>query len=320
MARPIKDGLDYFPLNVDFFESEVLEGISGEFGVKGELLTIKLLSTVYKKGYFAVWSDLLQAQLAKKTASSKELANQVVNRLVEWEFFDKDLFNSAKVLTSTEIQEVYFEATKRRKTQKPTEYVINVGNKDATDVVNVDINTQSKGNKTKSNKTKVNNKKTSRKSDKPTYDDDNPNYQLANKLYLAIKNRQEDFTKPNLQNWANDIRLMNERDGRTHKQIENMIDWSQNNDFWSAVILSANKLRKKYDYMKAQALKNARSYSNQQKPVEQGTDWKAAATPKNTDASAEEMKRQAVEELKKAREIYSEGNTTSNSDSSVGSF
>ncbi|MCZ3393276.1 DUF4373 domain-containing protein, partial [Enterococcus faecium] len=41
MARPIKQGLDYFPLDVDFFEDEVIDGISGEFGIKGELITIK---------------------------------------------------------------------------------------------------------------------------------------------------------------------------------------------------------------------------------------------------------------------------------------
>lgn len=95
MARPIKQGLDYFPLDVDFFEDEVIDGISGEFGIKGELITIKLLSTVFKKGYFAVWNDLLQAQIAKKTDASKDLVIQVVDRLVAWGFFNESLFNSA---------------------------------------------------------------------------------------------------------------------------------------------------------------------------------------------------------------------------------
>lgn len=155
MARPIKSGLDYFPLPVDFFESEILDGITGEFGIKGELITIKLLSTVYKKGYFAVWNDLLQAQIAKKSSSSKDLVIQVVDRLVTWGFFDESLYNSAKVLTSAEIQDVYFEATKRRKTPKSTKYLVNVSNNPTSTVVNTDINTQIKGNKTKVNKTKV---------------------------------------------------------------------------------------------------------------------------------------------------------------------
>ena len=36
MARPVKDGLDYFPLDVDVFEDEKIEAIAGEFGLKGE--------------------------------------------------------------------------------------------------------------------------------------------------------------------------------------------------------------------------------------------------------------------------------------------
>lgn len=152
---------------------------------------------------------------------------------------------------------------------------------------------------TRQDKTITKDKKASRKSDKPTYADDNPNYQLANKLYLTIKNRQEDFKTPNLQKWANDIRLMNERDGRTHKQIENMIEWSQNSDFWSAIILSANKLRTKYDVMKVQSFNN-----NIHTIVEKKTDWskniksKAAITPINE----EKLKKEAVKQLRKMRE------------------
>ncbi|MBF7127259.1 DUF4373 domain-containing protein [Pediococcus pentosaceus] len=156
MARPIKQGLDYFPLDVDFFEDEVIDGISGEFGIKGELITIKLLSTVYKKGYFAVWNDLLQAQIAKKSNASKDLVIQVVDRLVAWGFFNKSLFNSAKVLTSAKIQEIYFEAIKRRKTPKPTLYLVNADINDDSNEVNVNINTQSKVKESKLNKIKVN--------------------------------------------------------------------------------------------------------------------------------------------------------------------
>lgn len=152
MARPVKNGLDYFPLDVGIFDDELIEGISGEFGIKGELAVVKLLCAVYKKGYFVVWNDLMQAKIAKQIQGSKDLANQIVARLVEWGFFDKNLFDSAKVLTSVNIQNRYFEATKRRKLQKPSRYVINVSINEEATGINVDINTQSKSNKTKLNK------------------------------------------------------------------------------------------------------------------------------------------------------------------------
>ncbi|MBM7550538.1 DUF4373 domain-containing protein [Peptoniphilus gorbachii] len=152
MARPVKEGLDYFPLYVDIFEDEKIEAISGEFGIKGEIIVVKLLCAIYKKGYFILWSDLIIAQMLKRLPGiSKDLLNNVVERLVLWEFFDKDLFHSAGILTSEKIQENFFEATKRRKSPKPTLYVLDKflenDNSIKNDVngVNVDINTQTKG-------------------------------------------------------------------------------------------------------------------------------------------------------------------------------
>lgn len=152
MARPVKEGLDYFPLYVDIFEDEKIEAISGEFGIKGEIIVVKLLCAIYKKGYFILWSDLVIAQMLKRLPGiSKDLLNNVVERLVLWEFFDKDLFHSAGILTSEKIQENFFEATKRRKSPKPTLYVLDKflenDNSIESDVngVNVDINTQAKG-------------------------------------------------------------------------------------------------------------------------------------------------------------------------------
>ncbi|EMW6211849.1 DUF4373 domain-containing protein [Enterococcus faecalis] len=161
MARPVKEGLDYFPLDVGIFEDEKIEAIAGEFGVKGELAVIKLLCAIYKKGYFILWDELSQATLLKRLPGvSKEMLNQIVNRLVLWGFFDKELFDSVKVLTSENIQATFFEATKRRKTPKPTKYIVNVNNNSQNETVNADINTQSKVKESKVNKSKVNKKET----------------------------------------------------------------------------------------------------------------------------------------------------------------
>lgn len=159
MARPPKDGLDYFPLDVDIFEDEKIEAISGEFGIKGEITVVKLLCAIYKNGYFIVWNELVKAQLLKRLPGvSKELMELIVDRLVLWEFFDKALFHSAEVLTSKKIQQNYFEATKRRKSNKPTLYIIennkcehNVDINAQTEGVNVDINAQSKVKESKVN-------------------------------------------------------------------------------------------------------------------------------------------------------------------------
>lgn len=124
-GRPQRHGLDYFPLAVDFFDDPKIRALSAEFGCKGEITAIKLLCAVYRKGYFIRWNDRTQVEmLGVLPGMSHGLLLQVVNRLVKWDFFDKDLFNSANVLTSKTIQKIYFHAIKRRKPSENLPYLL----------------------------------------------------------------------------------------------------------------------------------------------------------------------------------------------------
>lgn len=115
MARPLKKGIDYFSFDVDFFDDEKIEPISGEFGGKGELIVIRLLCAVYRNGYFIVWNEQLKLSLANRCKVSSDLIEQVINRLAKWGFIDEALFNSAKIITSKGIQKRFQEATRKRK-------------------------------------------------------------------------------------------------------------------------------------------------------------------------------------------------------------
>ena len=116
MARPQKIGLEYFPFDVDFFDDDKITAVFVEFGLKGEIATIKLLCAIYRNGYFIEWKDSVRIKLLKSLPGvSEELLEKIVNRLVRWDFFDRDLFDSAKVLTSRGIQRRYFTITRRNK-------------------------------------------------------------------------------------------------------------------------------------------------------------------------------------------------------------
>ena len=160
MARPNKIGLDYFPLDVDIFEDEKISAISGEFGIKGEITVIKLLCAIYRNGYFILWNDLLKFKLLRNLPGiSSELIESIVNRLVLWEFFDKALFDSVKVLTSKGIQRRYFEASKRRKTEGELPYLlINVCNNRFYNDINASKNTIKERKEKESNNTFSNEK------------------------------------------------------------------------------------------------------------------------------------------------------------------
>lgn len=124
-GRPKRQGLDYFPLAVDFFGDPKIRALSAEFGCKGEITAIKLLCAVYRKGYFIQWDDRMRIEmLGELPGMSENLLQQIINRLVKWDFFDKNLFHSDKVITSKTIQKIYFHAIKRRKPTETLPYLL----------------------------------------------------------------------------------------------------------------------------------------------------------------------------------------------------
>jgi hypothetical protein len=52
---------------------------------------------------------------------------------------------------------------------------------------------------------------------------------------------------PNFEEWANTIRLLRERDGKTDDQIRDLYQWCHQDSFWCTNILSPDKLRAKWD-------------------------------------------------------------------------
>lgn len=133
------------------------------------------------------------------------------------------------------------------------------------------------------------NKKESRK---PVYDESSVHYQLANLLYEKILIDDPSFKKPNLQNWADHIRLMMERDERTEEQIKYLIEWSQNNSFWKSNILSTKKLREKATTLirqiKAERAKEKKSQNYNRGRTEVIPDWfHNRSSNSNTEPSVE---------------------------------
>lgn len=115
MARPRKIGLDYFPLDVDFFEDDKIQLIEAEFGMKGICVAIRLLCKVYKNGYFYQWGGDECLLLSKQIGDGivPNLVEEIVKGLVRRSFFDKGVFDSFRILTSRGIQRRYLEAAGR---------------------------------------------------------------------------------------------------------------------------------------------------------------------------------------------------------------
>ncbi|OTN77106.1 hypothetical protein A5886_002186 [Enterococcus sp. 8G7_MSG3316] len=103
----------------------------------------------------------------------------------------------------------------------------------------------------KNDKNDKNNNIVSKKSKKRIYPDDDPNKKLAVLLFRKISQNQN-IKEPDLDNWANTIRLTIESDKRAGKEVQDMIVWATQDEFWKGVVLSASSLRRNFDKMNAQ--------------------------------------------------------------------
>jgi len=90
----------------------------------------------------------------------------------------------------------------------------------------------------------TNNQKQS-SSQKTKFSDDD--LKTAKLMFSLIKDLNSSAKEPNFSKWADTIRLMRERDSRTHNEINDLFLWANNDAFWKTNILSPETLRKQWD-------------------------------------------------------------------------
>lgn len=110
MARPIKDGVDYFPFDTNFYTDDKVRLLRAEFGAKGMYLLNYLLCEIYgKNGYFIKW-DNSRCFLVSDGAGcgcSPEYIREFISGALRCSFFDERVFKVFGVLTSSGIQRRY---------------------------------------------------------------------------------------------------------------------------------------------------------------------------------------------------------------------
>lgn len=119
MARQQKDGLDYFPLDVDFFEDEKIKILRARYGADGISLYIYLLCRIYKKGYYIKVDNDFEYILSADLNMGADKVRQVLTFLLSRSLFDNTLFQSDAVLTSAGIQKRFQLAVKERAKKNP---------------------------------------------------------------------------------------------------------------------------------------------------------------------------------------------------------
>ena len=81
---------------------------------------------------------------------------------------------------------------------------------------------------------------------------------MAKEMFACIQKLNPNHKQPNFEAWANDIRLLGERDGKSYPEIIELFEWANQDRFWQANILSPRKLREKWDVLVLQRNRQAK--------------------------------------------------------------
>ena len=121
MSRTQSQGLEYFPLAVDFFSDKKIKILKARYGADGIAIYIYLLCMIYREGYYTKADNDLIYVISDDLNMSSDKVQQVLAFLFERSMFDEQLFKSDAVLTGTGIQERWQKAISSRASKSPIE-------------------------------------------------------------------------------------------------------------------------------------------------------------------------------------------------------
>lgn len=114
MARPTKQGIDYFPLDTQF--DDKIELLIADKGSDTVSVLITIWQLIYRNdGYFIADNSDLYLLIRRRIMLETVVIEDIVKSAVEREIFDKKLKKKYNILTSKAIQKRYFIAASKKK-------------------------------------------------------------------------------------------------------------------------------------------------------------------------------------------------------------
>ena len=116
MTPNLKEGIDYFPFDVNFLFELSTRRLMKKYGLELVYAYINLSAGIYhQKGYYAVCDEELLFITSELMFLDEETVAGLIEKCVEAGLFDHGMYENFGILTSEEIQRNYLFATKRRK-------------------------------------------------------------------------------------------------------------------------------------------------------------------------------------------------------------
>lgn len=292
MAAPSKEGLDYFPFDVNLVSDRKLRRAKLKYGYLSTIVYIALLCILYKdKGYYIDYAedkkedilwDIIELLQGKYQPTAKLLEN-MIETLVECGLFDKEKFES-NIITSKRAQIVYYRCTTERKITAVNFSIWLLSEQEMKAIseksmilqlyyqtnngVNRTINNQQQTIypqiKEKKKKEKETEKKEKEKKEILCAEVSAPllftkdSFEMKLSAYLRdmilkqLPKQSVPKTDDELQQWAVFIEQMKRIDKLTEDEIKQILDFAVSDPFWQMNIRSTKTLRKKKDTLMAQ--------------------------------------------------------------------
>ena len=107
MGRNKKNGLDYFPFDIDLFQDIRIRKLIKYQSGKAVTVYTLLLCIIYKDGYYMRWDKELPFIISEQTGFEEAYILEVINSCLKLGLFHNELYVSDGILTSKGIQERY---------------------------------------------------------------------------------------------------------------------------------------------------------------------------------------------------------------------
>jgi len=126
MARPKKQGLDYFTCDVNMYQDIKIRKLIRYKGVQAVSVYQILLCQIYAVGYYLKWDDDLPFIISEVSDLQEDYINDVISYALSIGLFDQTVYDENKVLTSHGIQERFFDfcSVAKRKVSSDTPYLL----------------------------------------------------------------------------------------------------------------------------------------------------------------------------------------------------
>lgn len=280
MARPRKQGIEYFSLDVVM--DDKFDVIEAQHGIVGFGVLIKMYQKIYSEGYYYEWTEREQLLFSSKIKVDKDIVMDIINDALKWGIFDLDVYEAHEVLTSKGIQSRYVAVTYKRAAveMEKGHLLIDVSDRSnitltgVSDIQNPDTTIDTDIPSTQS-KVKVKESKVKKEINVPADAEDcplEPKYRYledSTEYKAAVYLRQQilDFnpkckvpadTVKALQSWADTIRLTLEVDKRTKDDLRKVIKYifQGQGEFWRPNVQSPTGLRRNWDTIYGQMIQD----------------------------------------------------------------